>query len=192
MTYSNLWSSGSKGLVRYETNATWPTVNKVFNVSAFRNPDTRNTERSEGVDQRAQGYPALPVGFSSRGLPQLTWFEGVYQVPTNPHGVFCTYPNLVGPWNANSRECLDPGKLTPEELEAKRREQQEVENNIAAKIREQGDLPEYTGPVVRGVDGAPETQYEREVRGGLTKSYRTTEVSLAVLLLAGAYLIWRS
>lgn len=125
----------------WESAATWPTVNKVFNVAAFREPERRFSTEAQAPNQRAQGYPLLPQNYLSRGQPQLTYFEGTYEVPAHEGNAasFCKYPRLVGPSVGGRRECLQPGALTAAELEAKRKEQLAVENAMAAAIRKSNE-----------------------------------------------------
>lgn len=121
----------------WETNATWPTVNKVFNVAAFREPEHRFSTPAQAPNQRAQGYPMLPGGFLLRGSPQLTFFEGIYEVPAHEgaNAAFCKYPNLVGAMKGGKRECLKPGTMTAAEIAAKQAEQKKVEASISASLK---------------------------------------------------------
>jgi len=47
-----------------------------------------------------------------------------------------------------------------------------------------------TAYVVKGLDGLGKTEVEEEASKKLTTTYRTTELALVGLLLAGAYLVW--
>jgi hypothetical protein len=190
---TDLISAGSRGYITYEGASTWPTYTKVFNTMAFKDPRP-NPQKSEGIDQRAKGYPGRGgITFQSRGLPQLTWFEGTYKVPahvgTGPG--LCMYPSLVGPYKDKKQMCLAPGtKLSPADEALLRKQMDASDKSYASVISEQGDLPEYTGPRVSGLGDAG-TTYEKALSDKLNASYRTTEYALIGAFLAGAFLIWR-
>lgn len=126
----------------WETDDTWPTVNKVFNVAAFRDPERRFSTAAQAPNQRGQGYPMLPQNFMSRGQPQLTYFEGTYEVPAHEgdYSAFCKYPKLVGPMKNGKRVCLQPGTMTAAELAAKQAEQKKVEAAISTTLQNYGKV----------------------------------------------------
>jgi hypothetical protein len=149
---------------RWEGNKTWPHVNKVFNVSAFNYPEKRFTTASQAPHQRAKGYPNLAVNFATRGNPQLTWFEGSYDVMAHLNNTpqFCKYPRLPTSMKNYRRECKEPGKLTAAELAAIRAKQVEVEKAISQSLTDQRKL-EASNPkwectqTYQGADGKRHT-----------------------------------
>jgi hypothetical protein len=131
-------------------------------------------------------------------LPQLTFFEGTYDVYAhdasgNPFP--CKYPNVVTPLQSGRRECLDPRRLTPAEQAALKAQQEKNEAAFASAVSEQiarqgGDLT-YTGPVVKGLGASDgELVVDRAV-AEKRHLYRSTEFALAGLFLAGLLLVWR-
>lgn len=133
----------------WETDRTWPTVNRVFNVSAFAEPETRYSTDSESVNQRAKGYAHLLEGFASRGKPQLTYFDATYDVPAHEGSApeFCKYPNLVGRMTNGKRLCLKPGALTEAELLALKKEQERDQAAIAAYLTAAAKIHPCDAPV---------------------------------------------
>lgn len=193
-----LTQSGGK-IQAWESSKTWPAVNKVFNVFAFDYPNQKFTTTTQAPHERGRAYPQYPsVQFFTRGAPQLTWFEGTYDVPTGtpPNVNMCKYPKLVGPWKNGKRECLDPGRLTAAEKAAIARRQAEQEAAISREIAKQrdadGNFPVYTGPRVKGLDGLGATDLEVEATSKVKRTYRTTELALLGLFAAGFYLVLRN
>lgn len=192
-----LTTSGGK-IQTYETDKTWPPVNKVFNVFAFDYPERRFTTPSQAPYERSRAYPQFPsVQFITGGAPQLTWFEGTYDVPAHvgTNVEMCKYPKLIGPMVNGKRQCLDPGKLTAAERAALAKQQAAQEAAVAASIAAQrdadGNFPVYTGPRVRGLDGLGATDAEIEATAKVRRTYRTTELALVGLFAAGFYLVLR-
>lgn len=122
MSYRSMsQNSGVNGSViisgkAYEDAASWPTTTKVFNMYAFDIPEKRQSIERQAAYQRADAYPELPVTFATRGKPQLTFFEGTYDVyahdPSGKYPMVCKYPSVVTEMSGGKRTCLDPTKMT--------------------------------------------------------------------------------
>lgn len=148
----------SSGTV-YESSATWPKTTKVFNTLAFRHPERRFTDEHQGPHQRSRGYPELgPDSFQIRGKPQLTWFEGTYDIPafTGTTKGLCRYPSVVV--HVGSRAlCFDPTRLTPAEQAALAEQRKREEKALTDWIEADSKAEECTR-LFRGADGKNYTE----------------------------------
>lgn len=124
----------------WEGTRTWPTSNKVFNVYGFDWPERRHSVAEQAPSQRTVGYPRIAQQY---GMPQLTWFEGTYDLYANKGSYVdkCEYPNLLGPFKSDgTRDCLDPGKLTDAERRALAEKKKREEDAIAKSVETQKAL----------------------------------------------------
>ena len=182
----------------YEQTSEWPSVTKVFNMSAFQYPEKRFSTATQAPDQRAQAYLRDPyINFRTRGQPQLTFFEGTYDVyahDSSGNPFPCKYPNVVTPLKNGRRECLDPTRLTPTEralLDAQRaKDEAAFASEVAAQKARQGDLT-YTGPVVKGLGASDGEMVVAQEVARKRSLYRSTEFALVGLFAAGLFLMWR-
>lgn len=150
MPGSILVTSGGK-TVAYETEDTWPSVTKVFNMSAFGYPETRFSTDSQAAHQRSQAYPKLGVNFKTRGTPQLTFFDAAYDVYAHDKSgagtpTPCKYPQIVTAMKAGVRKCLDPTAMTDAERAELAAEKAKNEAAFAAGVAEQmqrQSVPKY-------------------------------------------------
>lgn len=156
----------------WEGNDTWPSVNKVFNVTAFNNPEKRFSSAAFSPAERSNEYRKHGAGITAlqRGAPQLAWFEGSYDLYAHEgeYPTKCAYPKVVGPTQAGGkRMCLDPGKLTPAELEALRKEQIEAEAAFASGLKKYLDQDTHPCNTTYGI-------YDSKT-GKLTGTSKATE-----------------
>jgi hypothetical protein len=116
----------------YESAKTWPYYTKAYNVTAFQRPVTNMPSAGQSIADRQKMSSRSGLSPSQRGLPQLTWFEGTYDVPAlvGKYPEICKYPNLVL-YSGGVRKCLEPGKLTAAEEAALRAKSAEAEKHIS-------------------------------------------------------------